>query len=69
MKQPIMVWEFNRAPREYRALSEYGGDEDWVVFVPEGWDYTPNWVNKIDACDEPQQIMVKGGIVYIGAHA
>lgn len=30
----ISVWRWEDAPEEYRALSQHGGDEDWLVFVP-----------------------------------
>ena len=31
----ISVWRFKDAPKEYQALSENGGDEDWVIAIPD----------------------------------
>lgn len=30
------VWAFHDAPSELQALSEHGGDEDWLVLWPPG---------------------------------
>lgn len=30
----ISVWTWKRAPENFKNLSRYGGDEDWVAFVP-----------------------------------
>ena len=30
----ILVWRFEDAPKEFRDLSDNGGDEDWVALVP-----------------------------------
>lgn len=30
----IRVWRFNDAPDELKALSNHGGDEDWLALVP-----------------------------------
>lgn len=32
----VVVWPWSDAPEEYRAMSQHGGDEDWVVFIPKG---------------------------------
>lgn len=34
LKIPIMVWEFNDAPKEIREMSRNGGDEDWIAYTP-----------------------------------
>jgi hypothetical protein len=31
-----LVWRFRDAPGELAALSDHGGDEDWVILMPEG---------------------------------
>lgn len=31
----IKVWKWNDAPEKYKALSTHGGDEDYIVYVPE----------------------------------
>lgn len=30
----IRVWRWQDAPEELQALSQHGGDEDWVALVP-----------------------------------
>jgi hypothetical protein len=61
MKKAMLLWRFYDAPEEYRALSDHGGDEDWILFVP--WcafkdidfhvnnidkeEYLPDWLDSI----------------------
>ena len=73
MSTPIQVWRFENAPVAYRELSTNGGDEDWLVFWPESagpHKYgLPLWLLRMDSCEEPQEIRVDGGTVFIGSHA
>lgn len=66
---PIQVWRFHQAPAAYQKLSEHGGDEDWLAFVPDVYDglWMP-WLEKIGVC-EVSEHRVAGGTVRIGAHA
>ena len=68
----IKVWPFKQAPNKYQDLSQHGGDEDWLAFVPgEIWEncegYIP-WIDKLGCC-EVSEHPVKGGIVFIVVHA
>lgn len=68
----ILVWPFDRAPEEYRKLSEHGGDEDWVAFVPEA--LKDEWIGFLEeggsfGCCDVSEHPVKGGTVRIGAHS
>lgn len=68
----ILLWHFYDAPSEYRALSEHGGDEDYLAFVPHGVD-VPWWMDEEECsvfgvCSITKH-QVDGGYVYIGAHA
>ncbi len=65
------IWRFADAPQHYREQSSNGGDEDYVVFIPDGlelWpldhggDYVPGWGH----CDH---LEVSGGTLLIFAHA
>ena len=73
--EPIKVWAFYDAPEHLRALSQHGGDEDWLVLVPAdvhaSWNCgEPYWITKLDTCDEPsKQVLENGDVVYIGAHS
>jgi len=70
----IKVWRFEDAPAEYQALSTNGGDEDWVVFVPDGFAevHIPFLVEGGSGsigCWCIEEHAVKGGKVCIGSHA
>jgi len=63
------LWSFCDAPQEYRDLSGHGGDEDYVLFVPDGFiGYIDNIVRAIGVCDTSEH-PVAGGTIYIGAHS
>lgn len=70
-KNAIIVWEFDEAPEEYRALSSHGGDEDWLAFVPDslkrryiGWLESRSSFGPYSVSEHS----VEGGTVRIGAH-
>ena len=50
------VWKFYDAPKQLRALSTNGGDEEWLVELPPGWEEngTPYWIEAMDSCREPK---------------
>lgn len=70
----IGLWLFSEAPAQYANLSDNGGDEDWVMFVPDRLADHPLVGRLTDSygftvdCD-PQEHDVEGGVVYIGQHA
>ena len=71
---PALVWRFSEAPEELRGLSTNGGDEDWLVEVPPGFDEHGDtyWLMCLDTCREPKEYKHptrKGWTVVIGAHA
>jgi hypothetical protein len=35
----MMIWRFQDAPAELQALSQHGGDEDYLAYVPSGGDF------------------------------
>lgn len=71
----IRVWKFEDAPAELQALSQNGGDEDWIAVIP------PNlakcWIGWLDegssfgcfCVDEFKHPFLEGFIVKIGCHA
>ena len=71
-RPPITIWPFHQAPDHYRDLSPFGGDEDWLAFIPEPLSHEfIAWMqpgSSFGCCDVSEH-KVKGGIVRIGAHA
>ena len=72
-KNLIRVYRWQDAPDKYRALSNHGGDEDWVAIVPYELAescYIP-WldVGPFGVCDVSEHHNFPGFIVFIGAHA
>ncbi len=81
----IRVWRFDDAPDEFRAMSQHGGDEDWVAHIPAGFDGgeqddedgdpIPPYVSWADdgtpfgCCDVDTIRQSDGSWVFIGAHA
>jgi hypothetical protein len=68
----ILVWPFYAAPKEFKALSQHGGDEGWLAFIPNGEpDRLPSWMESGTpfGCCDVEVHTVNGGSVAIGAHA
>ena len=68
----IIIWKFNDAPKYFRDLSENGGDEDWVAFVPDA--LKDEYIGFLDegssfGCCTVEEHDVDGGRIYIGCHA
>lgn len=81
-EQHITVWRFDDAPEEYRNLSTHGGDEDWVIFVPQelvgsataldlelDTGDTWEWKRWARVWGWLRHYEVEGGVVFIAAHA
>ena len=75
----ITLWPFYDAPDEYRELSPHGGDEDWIMFVPDellshrcGHSTVAFQLDRIrqaiGVCDTSDH-RIEGGTIFIGAHA
>lgn len=70
----LKIWKFENAPEEYKKLSQNGGDEDWIVFMPDGFDEENEFPYFLDegtyfACFIVEDYEVKGGKIRIGAHS
>lgn len=63
----ILVWKWDDAPEEYKF--SHGGDEDWVVYVPEPLDdeYI-EWLDHIGCCHVSEH-KLEHGTVYVGSHS
>ena len=69
----IRLWRFYDAPPDLQALSENGGDEDWLMVVPPVLAnmYIP-WAEQggsFGCCSVDRYILDDGSMVYIGAHS
>lgn len=70
--EPMKLWHFRDAPREYQELSTNGGDEDWVLWVPP--DVTPPWWaedgnTQFAPSHADEYELDDGSLVLIGCHA
>lgn len=66
----IKVWQFRDAPGKYQELSNNGGDEDWLAWVPEGYPHDIPWLERgIFGVCEIAKYKILDGTVYIGCHA
>lgn len=69
----IKVWAFHDAPAEYRALSDNGGDEDYLVLIPKEWIETqpiPVWLEYGSFAPTVSfHELPDGSIICIGAHS
>jgi len=68
----IKIWRFWDAPEEYRKLSNHGGDEDWVAFVPDS--LKDEYIGFLEegtsfGCCSVSEHSIPGGTILIGAHA
>lgn len=68
----IRVWKFSDAPKELRALSTHGGDEDWLAVVPATYEqrHYVSWLQEgIFGSGVSTYNLSDGSRVYISAHA
>lgn len=67
------VWRFEDAPAELRALSECGGDEDWLVlWAPGSYGAKREWIPWHDrlGADAPDEYRLPcGALVLISSHS
>ena len=68
--QPIQIWRFEDAPAQYKVF-DFGGDEEWLVFVPDGTstDVANDLISSIDRFGQYSCRAIVGGTVFITAHA
>lgn len=72
MTDHIQIWNWEKAPQEFKNLSCNGGDEDWVAFVPAEYrQESLIWMEEGTAfgCCSVHVIEVEGGEIHIGCHA
>ncbi len=64
----VECWTWRQAPDAFRALSQHGGDEEGVAFVPTGID-EPWWLDRCwDMYGEPDRYEHPLGTVIIWSH-
>lgn len=58
LEDAVSFWEFYDAPKSYQGLSGFGGDEEWLIRIPEqfigslppshdGWPDLPSNVERL----------------------
>ena len=69
----IIIWKWANAPEEYRVLSPHGGDEDWVIEIPESLQWYSGILfpegSRWGCCSISQHESDDGLLILIGAHA
>lgn len=68
----ILVWRFDDAPGQLKALSTNGGDEDWLALLPV--EFAEAWIPWLDTdafscCSIDTHKLPDGRVVRIGSHA
>ena len=66
------VWRYHKAPEMLRALSNHGGDEDWLmVYAASNSEGMPTWADDGTSfgCCSVEGHAVGAWVVAIGAHA
>lgn len=76
MKSHIKIWKFEDAPIEYQKLSDNGGDEDWLAYIPksflgEFFDAPPNFIvgEAFGRCSTNYYALENKDIIAIGCHS
>lgn len=49
LKKAVTIYNFHDAPKEWRALSPFSGDEDWII-IADGDDETEHEAEYLAAC-------------------
>lgn len=68
---PWLLWPFSDAPVQLQALSQNGGDEDWILVVPAG-EQVPFFAeegSRFGCCTVEVHELSCGRRVLIGCHA
>lgn len=66
----MFIWEFYEAPAHVREHSTHGGDEDGIIWIPNGVK-APYWIERLwqtFGCGQ-DFFKFKDGILIIWAHA
>lgn len=69
----IRIWAFRDAPNEFQGMSQNGGDEDWLAYIPKNYRdaYIP-WMEDGSSfgCSSMDEYEIgNGDVVRIGSHA
>ena len=66
---PMQIWQFYDAPPELQALSENGGDEDWVIVAELGSVGNADVIADRLAIRDYEKHEHDGKVVFITNHA
>lgn len=65
----IRLWPFDNAPQKYRDLSPHGGDEDWIMFVPDELRFDTYRLESAIGIFDTSEHKIDGATIFIGAHS
>ncbi len=65
---PVRVWGWDHAPEALRALSRWGGGEDWIALVPPGVE-VPSWVERLTVYGVQETVLDDGARVFVWARS
>jgi hypothetical protein len=71
-KRAVSIYNFHDAPKEWQALSPFGGDEDWIIIADgdEESEYEAEYVSgRLEVCDRARVKLPDGRIAYITCHS
>ncbi len=67
----IQIWNFDDAPKEYKDMSENGGDEDYIAFIPRSMIHTVAYslfISKLQN-ENTEYHFASNGFIVIVSHA
>jgi hypothetical protein len=65
------IWHYEDAPQEYLDLYDCDGDEDWLIFIPDGYpgkEEMPEIVDRLSRWGH-WETDVEGGTIYVTSHS
>lgn len=70
-KKAVTIYSFHNAPKEWQALSPFGGDEDWIVIADgENSEYEAEDVaDRLQVCDSERVKLPDGRTAFITCHS
>jgi hypothetical protein len=71
-KKAVSIYSFHDAPKEWQALSPFGGDEDWIVVADgdeESEDEAEYIAGRLEICASTRVKLPDGRVAFITCHS